>query len=275
MWQSWRNRLDFGLRNRLRWSRGLYCEPAELIAGAKDELFRDDPVARGQMEALEARYALATVQKAASRERYLETLSCLAWLDFAFEQAPGWFESRRDSVRWLDVGAKNWAYVGALEVFTRARLSETFQLDGIELDPYRRYANLHTRADYARAFIREIPQARYHEGNVLDWRESAEVISHFLPFVFPTPLLAWGLPLDEFRPEALLRYTCGLLSPGGVMLIVNQGPDEAEAQQALLAAVQPDFALDVRNLGQLPTPFIQYRYPRYGWLIRKTPEPEV
>lgn len=287
------NRIGFALRRWLTWTVRTYHESAESKAG----LFAANPTALAQEEDLSARYDLASVYRNATRLRYRETLGYLQWLDIFQSLAPDWFAScfatasscsldraevpqEMDSANrqannfspsfsWLDVGAKNWSYVGALAAFLQANGLQHFVLDGVELDPYRRYADLHTRSQYAEAHIRALPQARYHAGDIHDWRQPAHIISNFLPFVFPEPHRAWGLPMQHFQPEAQFRHLLSLLQPDGLLLIVNQGEAEAEAQVELFTRVASDFSLEWREAGQLPAPFIEYRYPRYGWIGRK------
>ncbi|MFX6226278.1 hypothetical protein ABTF68_22660, partial [Acinetobacter baumannii] len=71
-----------------------------------------------------------------------------------------------------------------------------------------------------------IPQATYRVGDLRRWQSSAHLISHFLPFVFEDPHLAWGLPLGYFSPQAQLNHLLARLTPGGLLLIVNQGEAE-------------------------------------------------
>jgi hypothetical protein len=262
--KSDRNRLEFALRNFVRLPAPAYREPAE----SKDGLLADDPEARRKAEALRHRYDLSGLYRSATRLRTLETLSYLEWLDYAFSVAPEPFQRafRTEPFRWLDVGAKNWAYVDALHAFIRAGTGVPFLLEGVELDPNRRYTDFRTRRQYAERFIRALPEARYHAGNILDWRQSAAIISHFLPFVFRDPLLSWGLPESCFRPQAILEHLLSLTTPGGLLFIVNQGESEAQAQEALFQAAARHRPIRWKSLGQLPAGFIEYRYARYGWI---------
>jgi hypothetical protein len=276
-----RNRLTFALRRLSAWEIGAYREKAEPKAG----LFKDDPAAQAEAARLLAAYDLFEPWVRATKTRYRETLTYLLWLETLRNLAPVWFEQTLfpiqpvnslphsdesvEPFRWLDAGAKNWSYAAAIPAFLMKESISDFALDGVELDPYRRYADLRTRGQAARAHIRAIPQARYHEGDVRDWTRSARIITSFLPFVFPEPHLAWGLPASDFRPFDLLKALLSLLEPGGLLLIVNQGEAEAEEQAALLSRVAERFPIAWQTAGQLPAPFIQYRYPRYGWICRK------
>ncbi|HEY9687510.1 MAG TPA: hypothetical protein V6C52_11085 [Coleofasciculaceae cyanobacterium] len=262
--KSDRNRLEFALRNFVRLPVPAYQEPNE----TKDNLLTGDPEALKKAETLHRCYDLSRLYRSATRQRTLETLSCLEWLDHLASVEPGWFERafQAEQFRWLDVGAKNWAYVEALQAFIRARTDAPFRLDGVELDPNRRYTDFRTRRQYAERFIQPIPEARYHAGNILSWQQPAAIISHFLPFVFRDPLLDWGLPEKCFQPQAILNHLLSLLPPGGLLLIVNQGEEEAREQEALFQTAAGQLPLRWKSLGQLPASFIEYRYSRYGWL---------
>jgi hypothetical protein len=281
--------LDFALRRFLNRPLRPYREPIE----PKNDLFAENADAQAAEHRLLARYDLNALRQYSSRLRYLETLTYLHWLDYFHSQAPevfqaAWISFQSNShapdaarapepLRWLDVGAKNWAYAAAIPAFLAAQGVQAIRMDGVELDPHRRYADLQTRGQAAQAHIRDLPQAAYHEGDILAWQASAHIISHFLPFVFSDPHLAWGLPLGYFQPQAVLTHLLTLLPPQGVLIIVNQGPAEAEAQEALLKAAQattlegaaPRVSIGYQNIGQLPSPFIEYRYPRYGWICWK------
>jgi hypothetical protein len=273
---SGRNWLGLALRNFLAWESGVYQEPRE----SKGDLFRHRPEAAMRAEELLSHYSLTEFPAISSRQRYCEVLTYLDWLDSVQQAAPDVFQrafAMSDSLSWLDVGAKNWAYVDALAAFIQAHFiqpngSAAFRLDGIELDPNRRYQNLQTRRQAALAHSRSLLNAHYHEGNVLAWTNQAQIISHFLPFVFKEPHLAWGLPLSYFKPADILRHLLSLLKPNGLLIIVNQGEVEAEAQQKLLEQAAGLVPLHVQNLGQLSARFIEYKYPRYGWLCVKEAE---
>ncbi|MGG2382840.1 hypothetical protein, partial [Salmonella enterica] len=88
--------------------------------------------------------------------------------------------------------------------------------------------------------------------------------------VFEDPHLAWGLPLGYFSPQALLNHLLARLTPGGLLLIVNQGEAEWTRQGDLLAQAAAGRAqpgkFSFQSVGQLPASFIEYRYPRWGWL---------
>lgn len=233
--------------------------------------FSQKPESMLKAQVLLARYDLSNLRARATSQRFLENLTYLEWLDTFYQASPQRFDGLRidDCLNWLDAGSKNWSYVDALDAFIRKYYRSAYRLDGVELDPHRRYTDFTTRQQVANAYASVLPNAQYHGMDLLDWRRKAHIITHFLPFVAPDPHLAWGLPLAHFQPQQLLNYLLGLLEPGGVLLVVNQGAWEAEAQQKLWEQASQTIPLQIQSLGQLPTSFIEYRYPRFGWICVK------
>ena len=263
---------QFAARNRL-WRGGerAYCEPAE----DKHDLFRDRQTPDSwlrQEQAYCARYDLHAFRATCTRQRYLETLTHLEFLEQLMGTQPLPSAGGRP-LQWLDVGAKNWSYVQALDAFAASR-TPNYQLTGIELDPGRRYADFRCRADYARAFMASLPRTRYRAGDVMAHHARYDVITVLLPFVFADPLLAWGLPLRHFDPLAMLAHAVSLLNDDGVLLILNQGKAESVRQGELFEVLpnRTGIALDIQDVGRLPESFLQYHYPRYGWRCRKPPQ---
>ena len=257
----------FRLRQRLRLGRTGYHE----IAQPKADLFAQRENAPALIEAeaaLLARYAmLPSARQRSRRARYLEILSILDALEQLWQDT-AWPAAR--PLRWLDVGAKNWAYVDALAAFLSAH-TDDWQLDGVELDPYRLYGNFYTRGAYAQAHAAPYAgRARYLEGDVRAHDGQYEGITLLLPFVFESTHRAWGLPQSAFQPQALLDHVIRrLLAPGGILLIVNQGEAEYEAQRALLVPYQAEHVLDMTPIGPLPPTFLPYRHVRFGWRCRR------
>ncbi|MGE0200524.1 MAG: class I SAM-dependent methyltransferase [Candidatus Melainabacteria bacterium] len=269
---SARNQLFFALRSQVHRPRLERLAPYEERAESLEYCFSDRlKPARWQALAddLLARYRLEDFRP--TRFRWLETLTVLHHLETLLPDAP----SAGGHVHWLDVGAKNWSYVQALDAFARVGLkAPSVSLDGVEVDAYRRYTDGHCRLSYARAFCRHLPDARYVVADIRDWPgrasgEGYDVVTCFLPFVFVEPHLAWGLPGNLFSPQAFLSRVLSLLKPGGVLIITNQGEDEASAQAALLAACDGADQLEVTEYGVLPESLLKYHYPRYGWVVRR------
>lgn len=159
----------------------------------------------------------------------------------------------------IDVGAKNGSTLPALWA------AAPRPWDAIELDPHRRYFNLATRRAHGEAMARVFPGCRYLCGSVLDLDGRYALITWILPFLFPEPLKAWGLPRRFFAPEKLLGHVLELLAPRGALLIVNQGEDEAEEQERLLR----DLPTSSKPLGSLPADLSPFHRTRFGFLVRR------
>lgn len=265
--QSGGNRLAFALRNWWHWQ----PRPFQEIAEPEKEFLKDRPQSLLKAQALMARYDLSGLRSRATAQRFLENLAYLEWLDYSFQVIPSVLKglAAEPCLNWLDVGAKNWSYVDALDAFLRRHCQNAYRLDGLELDPNRRYTDFTTRIQAAEAYIKPLPSAQYHGMDALMWRRKAHIMTQFLPFVVKEPHLAWGLPLNYFQPEKLLAHLLALLEPGGVLFVVNQGEWEMEAQQKLWAECADMTAFQIWNLGEMPASFIEYRYPRYGWICVK------
>ena len=282
MWfQSLVNTVEFRLRNRLKLSRGRYDEPIE----SKVDLFRESPANGLEWSALEQqyveRYSLQAFRERSSRLHYLEVLAMLKQLETLLPvDVMQSIVSQCDGVcRWLDVGTKNGIYLAALVYYSAAYGLEV-SVDGLEIDPYRLYWDGHTRKDYADAFLKDRPNVHYRIGDVTDCSVTEalgqyHVVSSFLPFVFESPHLAWGLPLTSFRPEVYCAAVQRLVLPNGFLLVTNQGEEESRQQARLLAhswkqSNQSDFAgFETVFHGELSMAFIPYRHRRYGWCLQK------
>lgn len=280
LWLSCRNAVDFWLRNRLKFRRPGYQEPHDKR--------RDD---WGEREAhLSKVYALKDFREKVGDARYGETLTRLEELESLLAGAgellgepltwPG------PTLSWLDVGAKNWAYVQALwsMLCTQTGINQPlkgFTLHGIELDGYRLYTDGHSRADYAQVYVDTLKQTGlsalpeivmmdvdYRVGDVRAIHRTYDIVTCFLPFVLEMPLLKWGLPRRYFSPEAFLVHLIQRVSPGGVLLLVNQGEAEAQEQEKLLNKVAQTLpGLRWETVGILPNAFDTYAKPHYGWVV--------
>ena len=141
-----------------------------------------------------------------------------------------------ETVRSLDVGSKNFAYIRGLYHFFRnaGGTIRQVELTGIEIDAYQIYSNLHSRYDYALHHTRNLDRCRFIPGDVLEHQERYDVITWFLPFVTKYPLRKWGLPGSMFKPIDQLKHVYSLLNEGGILLIANKEEKEGDIQLELL-----------------------------------------
>ena len=215
--------LDYPLRQALRWRRGAPALPNE----PKEGLFVGD--ARPQANRLIAAYGLRDWARAASRVDLATSLVYLEMLERAFT-ATG--HRLPDPVRALDAGPSDWFYVRVLHAFLArwgADPARSVALDGVELDAYRLYDDLRSRHDWADAYLAGLPGVRYLPGDVRRYEEAVDVAFMFYPFIFAGDHRRWGLPRRHLRPAEHLAHVAARVRPGGLLLIVNQGPAERAA----------------------------------------------
>jgi hypothetical protein len=160
--------------------------------------------------------------------------------------------------RALDVGSKNGGTLPALH----AALPRRWDL--VELDAHRRYLTLATRRAFGESMVRGFPGCRFVAGSVTTLPGPYAVVTWFLPFVHEAPLRAWGLPPRFFAPATLLRHVVNTLTPGAVLLILNQGEAESETQGRLFT----DLGLRAEALGQVDSVLSPFRRARFGWRYR-------
>lgn len=167
-------------------------------------------------------------------------------------------------IRAIDVGAKNFEYAASLHAVYTAH-SKLESLCGIELDAYRRYNDLSTRLDHANDYIRPLSAVSYAPMNFLHYKQLANVITMFLPFVFKEPLLYWGLPLSEYKPEAIFSHAYSLLEPGGIWIITNQEEEEEQACHEILESLNIPYT----KKGGFDSPFYPFKLKRYTTIVTK------
>lgn len=231
----------FALRRALRWRRGVAPLPSE----SKLDLFGWLP--RGRREAaqrreaeLRARYDLGALHARSSRAVYRANLYVLDLLDRYADGALG----DVSTLRALDIGSQDFRYAFALERWLRHAGAEdprAVALDGVEVDGYRVYDTLYSRADVAEAHCRATgnPEVRYVVGDVLEHADvDLDVVFCWYPFVLRYALVRWGLPLSHFAPERIFEHAARMLRPGGMLVVVNHTREEQARQVEILRATE-------------------------------------
>ena len=224
MFDDLRNNFDFFIRNNTKFSRKNFVEK------------NPELIERNKLENL---YTQAVL------ERYFS-------------------KSRKQKLKVLDIGCKNWFYAkGEYEFFNS--FSKDFCLDGVEIDAYRLYSNFYSRYEVAKYYIKGLKNTNYIADNLLNLKNKYDYIIWFLPFVVIEPHIYWGLPKKYFNPKKLLKHAYSLLNEGGEMLIINQGEKEAEAQEKLLKVLNIKYV----SLGEIKNDFFEYKNKRFGFLVKK------
>ena len=205
--------LWFGLSERIRWSRKPYHE---VPVGRLTDLETGQSAC---IESLQAHYGVCFE----SRYGRHTSLANYAYLDL-LDQA--WAAADRPIPTGglvTDVGCANFWYARTLHRFFRPA-----KLTGVDVEGYRLYPTGYSRYDAAAGYVADLPQTSFVTVDYCEMDEQVDVITAWFPFVTPTPVLAWRLPLTVFSPERLFASIARNLAAGGTLFMVNQGTDEAD-----------------------------------------------
>lgn len=252
--QDTKNIIDFGIRNKIVFSRKDYFEKNE----PKDGLFTTIEQLDNEKMLVE-KYNLEELKNNSTRINYLENLYTIDLLDKYF---PVDFSS---CLKVLDIGCKNWACAKGEHYFFKNHCQNLF-LDGVEIDPNRLYNNFYSREEVAKFHIKNLKNANYIKDDFLNHKKKYDFVILILPFVFEHPHLKWGLPKKNFKPEQMLLHACNSLiksKHGGKIFIINQGEEEFEAQKSICDKLRIDYT----QLGQINSQFSTYRHSRYALII--------
>ncbi len=127
-----------------------------------------------------------------------------------------------------DVGARNFNYASVYDgIFRKAGFKPAVY--GIEVDAYRRTTDFLTRKAVGDFFASKIPEGHFVAGDFLEFKKPLHVIFLLSPFVGLEPLLKWGLPPKLFEPDKLFEHCYKLLKPqSGLMLLSTPSFEEFE-----------------------------------------------
>ncbi len=205
----------------LRWSRGNFRERSTgtLTALTEAQCRRVDELATIYHRRFEATLPPET---AFLNYAYLDLLDCA-------KQALKWSVPTEQHV--CDLGSANFSYAAALHAFFHPT-----RLVGVEVDGHRLYCNGHSRIDYARGHIHDLPHTDYVVADYRRYEQASQLVAAWFPFVTPQPLLAWRLPLSLFDPSAILAQVAKNLIFGGTFVMVNHSPGEARVAHHLVEA---------------------------------------
>jgi len=210
------------------------------------------------------RYGLAGLVERGRRRDVLENLYYLELITSGLERAGATLLERVEAV---DVGVSDWFYAPALVAalrWWRARRPREPVVWGIETDPGQRYADGHTREDWARWHTAGLPEATYLTDDARRWDRPVDVATMLFPFLFSRDSDDWGLPRRLFRPAELLGRVWSCLRPGGVLLVASQGERERDEQRRLLARTRIETTTE-----PFESAFWSYELARYLHVARK------
>jgi hypothetical protein len=258
-----RNQLDYPLRRLLRFRREVRgVRPAGLDAA----LATLDAEARARAGALIDCYDLRALVARGRRRDVLENLYYLDLLLTAFER--GGVELPAGRLVAVDVGVSDWFYAPALAAALRrwhADEPRRLEVLGFEADPGRRYADGHTREDWAAWHTAALDGLHYVPEDARRWRGAVDVALMLFPFLFARDLDRWGLPRSLHRPRELLAHAWSLVRPGGSLVVANQGEAERDEQLRHFAAL----GIPVAWTGHFASPFFAYPVERYLHVARR------
>ncbi len=232
------NAIGFRIRKALRFRRPGMVLPNE----AKKNLFEyasgDRRLAlSAREEELRKVYKLDPLFHASSRYIYRDNLYWLEGLERCFD---GVTLAKSAEFKIVDVGSNNFHYAFALaRFFETATAAQHLDMCGYEIDGHVVYADLHSRADYAAAYLAQIRRGRYVVADFgLSTESGADVATMFFPFLTKDALLWWGLPIDCFSPQALLLRAIACVKPGGFLVVWNQTDEEADQLDGLVSGAR-------------------------------------
>ncbi|MCS6295766.1 MAG: hypothetical protein H8K09_06000 [Nitrospira sp.] len=204
--------LWFRLSEWIRWSRRPYHEtPIGCLSGlASWQITRIDELREHYQVCFESHYGQHT---ALANYAYLDLLDRASTI--AKQPIP-------QGIAVTDVGCANFWYARALQAFFRPAT-----LTGVDVEGFRLYPTGYSRYDAARGYIVQLPHTSFVVANYCEMESRADVITAWYPFVTPSPVLAWRLPLRVFSPERLFERIARNLTAHGLFFMVNQGIEEA------------------------------------------------
>ncbi len=232
---TFRNAVDYPLRRRIPWRRPIRRPRNE----PKQDLFSHlPPPERDSIQVTAARlkkdYRLDDLYNASTRKNYRENLFYLEILEAALAKAA--FKPA-EALYVGDVGPSHWFYVRAIFQLLRWWNTTTprqVTLHGFEIDPYRVYADFHSRMDHAVAQMQGLEGVFYHPEGVENHPRDFDLVLQLFPFVFIEDHLDWGLPRGLFSPPQVLAAAWKKLTPGGLLVVVNQGETEHKEELRMM-----------------------------------------
>ncbi|MDP6942515.1 MAG: hypothetical protein QF464_00065 [Myxococcota bacterium] len=242
-----RREFDWLLKRWLRWSAPVVRKSVGSVAPLLAELSAGE---RARYDALAEAYDISGFGDVCTRTLFYQCMNRLDLLDQHVAPTPP---------GGLDVGALNWTYLPALAAFKPGCW------DGYELDGYQRYISMDTRGAQGRHMAAAVAGATYHVGSILDVRGQWGLVTWFLPYVTPGPLVSAGLPDRFYDPATMLTHVWSLVAPGGALFVMNVDADEDHFQARLFA----DAGIPATRLGLISSVFDDEEDENHGWVAVK------
>ena len=238
VWKGIRNKVEYDLRQHFQWRRPFQLETKPETGRSSENLsdLKLSDRAKQVAERLISGYHFGEYRQQTSAGNFRENLFYLHMLDTAGYQGN---IDLPETLTVYDIGTSHWFYAHALSAFlTYYHTSEGIRkidVKGFDSDPYRMYADFHTRYDHAQKNCAGLDGFEFIPHGFELQQVRADLITLFFPFVFESDHLDWGLPRSKFSPDDLISSAWNNLKPGGTMVIVNQGEEEHKHQKEILA----------------------------------------
>jgi SAM-dependent methyltransferase len=219
--RSLRHGFWYGISERIRWSRGAYEETPvrELGDLGREQGERIAALANRYQMQFEQRMSAAT---SVNNYEYLDILD-RGWTATGMSRGAGGVL--------CDVGCASFWYASALQSFFRPD-----RLVGVEVEGHRLFRDGRTRIDYAAGYLTHLSNAQFIVADYTGYTEPADIITSWFPFLTPSAILAWRLPLSLLAPERLFQRIKHNLRPGGLFFMVNHGLQESALGERLCTA---------------------------------------
>jgi SAM-dependent methyltransferase len=219
--RSLRHRFWYAVSERIRWSRGAFEEtPARELCSVDHGQSQRIAALRDRYQVqFELRMSAAT---SANNYEYLDLLD-RAWSGSGMGRPAGG--------ELCDIGCASFWYAATLQTFFRPD-----RMVGVEVEGYRLFRDGRARIDYAAGYLSRLPNARFVVADYTAFREPADLITSWFPFLTPAAILAWRLPLSLLAPGRLFRQIRHNLRPDGLFFMVNHGPAEGVLAEQLCDA---------------------------------------
>lgn len=240
------------LRGALRFKRSGYKEAPD-----------SEAVPQGESLLIEQKYDFSSSRKKLFTITAARNLSTLWYLDHLLKDV-----SWPSSITLVEPGCQDFARLPAWRSFFRKQ-NVRLQVRGVEVDPFPVLSNLHSRWDKAHYYISmENDGSIYEAGDFFNFKDQADAIFCFYPFVSTNPALAWGLPAEFASPQKWIESFVRVLKPGGLVLVGHQGEWEEKSFDKAREEIQPPLELIKRQA--LICPFFPPAHPFHLSLYKRT-----
>lgn len=255
-----RNLVDYPLREFIHLKRGKVSYDHDKVYDDYADLPEPDRTRARQFEAgYRFKYRLDRLKQVQTAGNYYENIFYIHILEETFNQIK---PDLPRIINAVDIGTSHWFYVQSLWSFFSWYETESprqLVLEGYETDPYRVYADFHSRYDHAMTHIDSLPDVHFHPFGFDPKDQEYDIATLFFPFVFKSDHLQWGLPANKHHPEELIQAAWKSLRSGGILMIVNQGQKEHQQELQILEKL----AIPIQTRLHIDPLLYKYDYDRY------------